>query len=163
MNTSFERAKDGTVEWYTPPEIIHCLGEFDLDPATSKEAIGINNSALDYYTKEDNGLERGWYGRVWLNPPYDKKSIEAFMRKMADHNNGIALVFGRCDSTWFHNYVFHKAAAILFLKKRIKFYRPNGDQTGSPGCGSVLIAYGEGGGNIQALENSGLEGKIVYL
>lgn len=161
MNTSFETAKDSTIEWYTPPEIIHRLGKFDLDPATSNEAMSINYSALDYYTKEENGLIREWFGRVWLNPPYDKKLIGGFMSKMAEHNNGIALVFSRCDSTWFHEYVFGKAAAMLFLKKRIKFYRPNGDQTGSPGCGSVLIAYG--GVNISSLENSGLEGKIIYL
>ena len=32
MNTSFEKSKNSTDEWYTPKEIIDALGEFDLDP-----------------------------------------------------------------------------------------------------------------------------------
>ena len=32
MNTSFEKAKSTTDEWYTPREIIDALGPFDLDP-----------------------------------------------------------------------------------------------------------------------------------
>ena len=31
MNTSFEKSKNSTDEWYTPKEIIDALGEFDLD------------------------------------------------------------------------------------------------------------------------------------
>lgn len=161
MNTSFEQTKNSTVEWYTPPEIIRCLGEFDLDPATSETAININNSAWDYYTKDDDGLKLDWYGRIWLNPPYRNPFIKLFMEKMAKHNNGIALVYNRCDSAWFQDYVLNAAHSLLFLCKRIYFIRPDGTEGNRPGAGSVLIAYGSK--NTEALKNSGLEGKIVYL
>lgn len=165
MNVNFQTAEKGgksaTVEWYTPQEIIQALGKFDLDPATCEAAINLNNSASQFYTKEDNGLIKGWFGRVWLNPPYANPDLKLFMQKMAGHNNGIALVFNRCDSSWFQDYVLGCADSILFLRKRINFIRPDGTKGDRPGAGSVLIAYGSK--NTDALAHSGLEGKLVKL
>lgn len=165
MNVNFQTAEQGgkaaTVEWYTPPEIIRALGVFDLDPATSPEAMRINRSAKKFYTKEDNGLVSGWFGRVWLNPPYQNPDIRLFMQKMTDHGNGIALVFNRCDSSWFQNHVLGRADSILFLRERINFIRPNGTRGDRPGSGSVLIAYGQH--NTEMLAKSGLKGKLVRL
>ena len=39
--------------------------------------------AAHYYTILDNGLERPWRGRVWLNPPYARGWIDLFAAKMA--------------------------------------------------------------------------------
>lgn len=131
MNTTFERTANTTDEWYTPKEIIESLGEFDLDPCAP--VVPLWSTAKNHFTKEDDGLSREWFGRVWLNPPYSRPLIERFVEKMADHNNGIALLFNRADGT----------------------------QGGSPGCGSVLIAYGYE--NAFLLKNSGIEGKYVEL
>ena len=158
MNTSFERSKKTTNEWYTPPEIINSLGRFDLDPAAPEETW---YTAEKCYTKKQDGLRQEWFGRVWLNPPYSNPDIREFMEKMAEHGNGIALVFNRCDSAWIHSFVFEKADAMLFLRKRIKFYRPDGTQGGSPGCGSILVAYGKQ--NVATLESCDIDGKLVYL
>lgn len=165
MNVNFQTAEKGgksaTNEWYTPPEIIRSLGLFDLDPSTSETALLINNSAKKYYTKEDNGLIQKWYGRVWLNPPYEKVLIVAFMKKLAEHGNGIALVYNRFDSAWFQNYVLDVADSIFFFRKRIHFIRPDGTKGDRPGAGSCLIAYGEH--NTTAIEESGLNGRLVLL
>lgn len=40
MNTSFEKSKNSTDEWYTPKEIIDALGEFDLDPCAPMRRYG---------------------------------------------------------------------------------------------------------------------------
>lgn len=125
---------------------------------TSNEIVG---SARKHLTKEDDGLSREWVGRVWLNPPYSRPAIERFVERMANHGNGIALLFNRCDSKMFQEQVFDRATALLFMRKRIRFYRPDGAQGGSPGCGSVLIAYGQE--NAFLLKHSGIEGKFISL
>ncbi len=83
------------------------------------------------------------------------------MEKMVANDNGIALLFNRCDSKMFQDIIFPNASAILFLRNRIKFYRPNGTQGGNPGCGSILIAFGES--NAIALEKSNIPGKYIRL
>ena len=35
MDTSFQRSVNYSDEWYTPPEIIRALGEFNLDPCAA--------------------------------------------------------------------------------------------------------------------------------
>lgn len=80
---------------------------------------------------------------------------------MAEHGNGIALLFNRCDSKLFQDVIFKKAKAILFMKGRTKFLNCNGDIVGSPGCGSVLVAFGSN--NAEILETCGIDGKFFYI
>ena len=159
MNTTFERTENTTDEWYTPKEIIDALGPFDTDPCAPVHPLWL--TARIMYDKNDDGLKQKWYGRVWLNPPYSRPLIERFVEKMAEHNNGIGLLYNRCDSKMFQDIIFQKAAAMKFLRHRIRFYRPDGTRGGSPGCGSILIAFG--GGNAEILKNCPIEGKFVWL
>lgn len=159
MNTSFEKVTNSTDEWYTPPCIFEPLGSFDLDPCAPVNPlwkIGKTN-----YTQLDDGLCKQWTGRVWLNPPYSRPLIERFVGKLADHGNGMALLFNRCDSKLFHDIIFPKADAILFLRGRIKFYTADGRQGGTPGCGSVLIAFGAE--NARILETCGIPGQFFRI
>lgn len=156
---NFDRSAKATDEWYTPFDIITCLGEFDLDPCSPINPLW--HTAKVMYNKNDDGLSKEWYGRVWLNPPYSRPLIEHFMRKMARHGNGIALLFNRCDNAMFHDIIFPTATAMKFLRKRIRFYRPDGTRGGSPGCGSVLIAWGED--NADIIRDCEIEGKYVRL
>ena len=83
------------------------------------------------------------------------------MNKLAEHNNGTALLFNRCDNKMFHDVIFKRAVAIKFLRKRIRFLKPDGTQAGSPNCGSVLIAFGKN--NAEILQKNSLEGKFIRL
>lgn len=148
-------------EWYTPREIIQSLGEFDLDPATSLEAYRLNQSAKKIYTATDDGLKQEWMGRVWLNPPYSNPLNRYFMMKMAEHNNGIALVFAKIEAKWFHDIVLSHAIAIKFLYSRIRFYKPDGTQGLQPRNGSMLVAYGRE--NAEILIGNTLKGKVLFL
>nr|DAV38669.1 MAG TPA: DNA N-6-adenine-methyltransferase [Caudoviricetes sp.] len=121
MDTSFERTKNTTDEWYTPKYIIESLGEFDTDPCVSMKPL--YNTAKIMYNKQDDGLTKEWQGRVWLNPPYSRPLIEKFVNRMSKHGNGIVLLFNRCDSKMFQDVIFKTATAILFLKGRIKFLK----------------------------------------
>jgi hypothetical protein len=146
-------------EWLTPPEIITSLGTFDLDPCAP--VIRPWDTALQHYTIEDNGLFLPWHGRVWMNPPYGKV-MSKWLNKIALHGNGIALTFARTDTEAFHNYVFQHASSMLFLSKRITFYRTDGTKGSfNGGAPSVLIAYGKE--NMEALGDSGLKGKHLLV
>lgn len=158
MNLKYERSDQTTVEWYTPPKIINCLGNFDLDPCTSDFAHTLNHSATHFFTKENDGLTKDWFGRVWLNPPYKQPLITDFIIRMADHNNGIALLYSRCDNKLFQQIIFPSADSLYFLSNRIRFIDCNGNIGNSPGCGSVLISWGEA--NTMAVQNSGLQGTM---
>lgn len=155
----FESAKDGKDEWLTPPEIIKALGEFDLDPASP-----VNRpwpTAANHYTVHDNGLIKPWVGRVWMNPPYGKECIR-FMRRLADHGNGIALICARTETAMFFETVWNKADGIFFFKGRLTFYhvtgKPSGNCIGAPSC---LVAYGAE--NVTAIQRSELDGKLLAL
>lgn len=148
----------GTDEWLTPPEIIKSLGEFDLDPCTP-----INrpwDTAKHHYNVLDNGLQKPWFGRVWMNPVYGRECIN-WLRRLADHGNGITIVFARTETKMFFECVWPKAESIFFFSGRLHFYKPNGQQCGNAGGPNCLISYGEE--NAEAIDRSGLKGHHVPL
>lgn len=159
MNTQFERSEKATDEWYTPKEVIEALGKFDLDPCAPVSPLW--GTASTMYNKNDDGLSKDWFGRVWLNPPYSRPLIDLFVKKMAEHGNGIALLYNRCDSKMFQDVIFKKATAMKFLRNRIRFFRPDGTRGNSPGCGSILVAFGED--NAEILKNCNIDGKYVRI
>lgn len=159
INRSFQHSANASDEWYTPIEIIRSLGDFDLDPCAP--VVPLWQTAKVMYNRNDDGLTKEWLGRVWLNPPYSRPLITRFVKKMAEHNNGIALLFNRCDNVMFHDIIFPTATAMKFLRKRIRFYRPDGTRGESPGCGSVLIAWGDV--NADIIRDCNLIGKYILL
>ena len=142
INTSaFQHDKTvGHDEWLTPKYITDALGPFDLDPCAP--IIRPWETAAKYYTVQDDGLKQPWNGKVWCNPPYGNVA-QKFMKRMAEHNNGIALTFARTDTKMFHEWIFPFAHAILFLKGRLTFCKVDGTEGDTTsGAPSVLIAYG---------------------
>lgn len=152
-------AKETKVEWLTPPYIIKSLGYFDLDPCAPHERIRPWDTAIRHYS--ENGLNRKWHGRVWCNPPYGKKSTFEWLDKLADHGDGIALIFSRTETIGFHNTVWERADAIFFFKGRLAFYHVDGTKGATANAPSCLIAYGKQ--NVEAIRNSGLKGKLLEI
>ena len=148
-----------TDEWLTPPEIITALGSFDLDPSSP-----VNRpwpTAAEHFTVDDDGLTRRWDGRVWLNPPYGPETGR-WLARLAEHGDGIALIFARTETETFHRYGWQRADAMLFLRGRLHFHTVDGTRAkANAGAPSVLIAYGKR--NVLALEQSGLDGHLVRL
>lgn len=149
-----------TNEWLTPPELIRSLGEFDLDPCSPVNRPW--DTARRHYTIEDDGLMRVWEGRVWLNPPYGPHT-KRWMERLSSHGDGIALIFARTETAMFFRYGWERADAMLFLRGRLQFHRPDGQRETRSDAGgpSVLIAYGER--NVRALRECGLSGQFVPL
>lgn len=161
---SHQSAQNETNIWLTPPHILAPLGQFDLDPCACQEPRPWPTAA-QHYTAEDNGLAQAWMGRVWLNPPYGTEPVVGpWMRRMAAHGRGTALIFARTETKLFHETVWRapKATAILFLEGRLFFCRPDGRAAGNNGgAPSCLIAYGDD--DAGTLEASGLPGAFVRL
>jgi hypothetical protein len=158
-NLGNEATVSGTDVWLTPPHILEALGEFDLDPCSSEDRPW--DTANKHYTIKDDGLIQPWSGRVWCNPPYGPK-MAPFLQKLAAHpGGGVALVFARTETRAFFDHVWDKATAILFLKGRLKFHKPNGELGGTAGSPSVLIAYGEA--EAERLKNCNINGKYIRI
>lgn len=162
MNSTFETGGDGgnatTHDWLTPPEIIGALGPFDVDPCASQHQPW--RTAITQYTIIDDGLAREWIGRVWCNPPYGPHA-EKFLKRCAEHGNGVALIFARTETRAFQEWCWRRADAMLFMAGRIKFRLPGGGVAGPAGAPSVLVAYGQR--NVDALKASRIAGYFVPL
>lgn len=148
----------GKEDWLTPPRIIRACGEFDLDPCSPMPRPW--DTAKQHYTLADNGLTKPWVGRVWLNPPYGNQT-DKWMEMLAQHGNGIALIFARTETGSFFPWVWDYAKAIYFIKGRLRFWTKEGREGGPAGAPSVLVAYGER--NVEALRQCGIEGRLVML
>lgn len=127
-------------EWLTPPHILKALGEFDLDPCSPVNRPW--ETAGMHYTVEDDGLKHPWHGRVWLNPPYGQETGK-WLDRLADHGNGIALIFARTETRMFFEHVWRRADAVLFIEGRLHFHHVDGTRAAAnAGAPSCLVAYG---------------------
>jgi hypothetical protein len=141
----------------TPHWIIERLGPFDTDPCAADprpwDCASVN------YTETDDGLRRRWHGRVWLNPPYDRYEVARWIRKLAEHGIGTALLHARTEAEWFTP-LWEAASSILFMADRIKFCRPDGsEQPHNSGAPPILATFG--GADAKKLRQSGIPGSLV--
>jgi DNA N-6-adenine-methyltransferase (Dam) len=138
-----------SVEWYTPAKYIDAarevLGDIDLDPASCEQA-NKTIKAKSIYTINDEGLQKTWQGRVWMNPPYGRVCGEFISKLVESHVEGnvpaaIALLNGYgFDTAWFQPLWDYP---ICFTDHRISFESPNkkpGD--GGPANGNVFVYLG---------------------
>ncbi|RQQ64393.1 adenine methyltransferase [Burkholderia stagnalis] len=154
--SSHQSARMKNNEWLTPPEWIQALGPFELDPCAP--VVRPWNTARLHFTVEDNGLAREWLGRVWCNPPFGREAAK-WLKRMADHNNGIALIPARTETAMFYESVWSRADSVCFVRGRPHFHYVDGRRapfnSGAPIC---LVAYGRA--NTIALLDSRL-GHVV--
>lgn len=155
-----QSARAKTTTWLTPPEIIEALGPFDLDPCAAPSPRPWPTAARHIELPED-GLEAEWHGRVWLNPPYSFAAWN-WLSKLADHGDGIALVFARTETVGFISEVWQRAYGALFLHGRLHFHYADGTRApANSGAPSVLVAYGAEA--AATLKRSTLEGTYIDL
>jgi hypothetical protein len=133
----------GSSEWYTPPHVFDALGViFDLDVCAPTGGVSWI-PARRFLTVADDGLTSRWDGFVWMNPPYGR-DVRAWMARMAAHANGIALIFARVDTAWWHESAI-TAATICFLNRRLTFIAETGERaSANSGAPSALLGWGAG-------------------
>ncbi len=75
----------GGHEWYTPAPVVEAarslMGAIDLDPASCAQANETVQAAR-FFTEQDDGLSRAWFGRVLLNPPGGRGLVRAFWERL---------------------------------------------------------------------------------
>lgn len=139
----------GNNEWYTPSVFIEAarsvLGEIDLDPASSEIANKTVKAGL-FYTAQDNGLEKPWFGNVWMNPPYSSELIGKFADKLVSElpniEQAIVLVNNATETEWFYKMVSH-ASAVCFPKGRIRYNGADGKPANTPLQGQAFLYFGK--------------------
>lgn len=136
-----------TNSWITPRKLIAQFDTlvaggrfFQLDPCACLTQPW--PCAGKSFTERDDGLVQPWAGRIWLNPPYGPHTRK-WVRRLAQHRNGVALIFARTDTQLWQSCIFPTASAYLFIAGRLTFARPDGTDAGSAGAPSALIAWGK--------------------
>jgi ParB family chromosome partitioning protein len=139
----------GENEWYTPAKFIESarvvMGSIDLDPASS-EIANRTVKAETYYTKDDDGLTKPWFGNVWLNPPYAQPLMSMFSDAIVDkreqYDQAIVLVNNATETQWMRQ-MFDICDAVCFVAGRIKFIDMNGNPSGAPLQGQCILYFGQ--------------------
>lgn len=141
----------GESEWYTPAEFIiaacSVMGRIDLDPASSERANKTVGATV-FYTEEEDGLGKFWAGKVWMNPPYSAELVRLFTAKFAEHvtngdiSEGLVLVNNATETNWFQS-LMAAACGLCLIKGRIKFINTEGEATGAPLQGQIILYFGE--------------------
>lgn len=128
-----------TVEWYTPPRIIQrvlaVMGGIDLDPCAEP---GRAIPAVTHYTQEQNALQYGWHGRVYMNPPYGDVIGEWVNKLRTEYSAGrvteaVALLPARTDTAWMLPLL--RECPVCFVQARLRF---SGHKSGAPFPSAVV-------------------------
>ena len=122
-------------DWYTPERYVEAgrtvMGGIDLDPASSDIANKVVQ-AKAYFTAENDGLEKDWHGRVWMNPPFSMPLVQQFVDKLiAEWRSGrikqaTVITNNATDTGWFHDLLSEAGIACL-TRGRVRFYSPKND------------------------------------
>lgn len=135
-------------EYYTPKEFVRQFGNFDYDPATTKEKAEEFN-IQEYDTIESNGLNTDWtkYQRIWCNPPFTIKHL--FFKKAVEtveQKPNVMIMFlvpiEFLTTKRFHNIIQNHGYVVFLPNGRIKFESGLGKESSSPAFGSVVIRLG---------------------
>lgn len=112
-----------TCEWATPQEFFDELNRefhFTLDPCCTH----FDAKCEKHYTKEDDGLSKGWTGEtVFCNPPYGRelpKWVEKCHLESTKGTTVVMLIPARTDTSYFHDYIYGKHE-IRFIRGRLYF------------------------------------------
>lgn len=144
-----------SVEHSTPQDLFDNLNKefgFTLDVC----ATNLNAKCLTYFTREDDGLSRGWgVETCWMNPPYGReigKWVEKAYRASLHGATVVCLLPARTDTRWWHDFV-NDNAEVRFIRGRLRF----GNAKNSAPFPSVIAVFrawgGEGGDGTDQVRN----------
>lgn len=152
--------------WRTPPDLFAWIarkfGPFSVDGAANEQ-----NHLCDVWFGPGSPFEADALAATWgpsddrpvhvfINPPYGRGYLDRFMRKAhleAKECRAATtlLIPATTEVPWFHDLVWSErvGAARLgvdlhFIRKRVRFCRPDGSVAGTPGMGSMIVRFRAG-------------------
>jgi phage N-6-adenine-methyltransferase len=151
LKTPHVSNNSGNNEWYTPAEFCESaravMGSISLDPASCKTA-NKNVKAEKFFDINSDGLNREWFGNVWLNPPYAQPEMSEFVKKLiaeyqsARVSQAIVLVNNATETSWFQALLM-ECSSVCLKAGRIKFLDSNGEPAKTPLQGQAFLYFGE--------------------
>lgn len=142
----------GNNEWYTPLDYLAAarkvLGSVDLDPASCAVA-NQNVGAARFFSEADDGLGQEWSaGSLWMNPPYAQPLIGRFVDKLyksiksGSVERAVVLVNNGTETQWGQQ-LLSICKAVCFPSRRVRFLDPEGNPSGSPLQGQMVVGLGD--------------------
>jgi len=135
----------------SPPEIIEAVTRFApiaLDPCSNAHSQVGATVAL---TIDDDGLHADWValtperGHIYINPPYDQETLALVHRRAryaAFRGRFVTtLVPAKTDQDWYQDAISGGAAAVCFIKGRLRFW-VDGERQQGAAFPCLLIYYG---------------------
>lgn len=120
------------------------MGGIDLDPA-SCAAANARVGASNFYTEAEDGLSRPWFGRVWVNHPFGRKTNAPWIAKiLAEFSSGrvgalCCITFAATSEQWFSPLLF---VPQCFLIPRTNYHGADGQIVRGVSKGSVVSYFG---------------------
>lgn len=140
-----DRTPGGGKEYYETCPDFFCICNYEFRYMFDAAASDFNTKCDTYITKEQNSLVQLWHkmgNSVWLNPPYSRGMVPAFLEKCwLESQKGItvtALVHTCTDVKYWGDWVWDKAAEVRHVSGRLKFWLPHPDKKGNYGTTSDL-------------------------
>ena len=162
----------GNNERYTPAYILEAVrhvtgGMIELDPASSAQA-NETVQASRFFTLEDDGLAQDWEAEsLWLNPPFGRGEIEAFVEKLVVELDNIGLALGithnATETGWCQD-LLAESAAICFLNRRVDFPTPGEGSNSGTLRGQMMFLLGrDGQAGIQRFAEAFRQLGVIYV
>lgn len=169
-----QRTVGSSDERFTPRSIIDPLGAFATDAAAG-DPRPFDIGAERNITAAMDSLAMDWrgFGRTYLNPPFNRYQVGAFVEKMCRHGHGVMLLHVRTETAWFRP-IWDFATAVLFLAGRVIFLKADGSpvtiekpgskhfgKTANSGAPVLLCSFGFEDADV--LASCGIDGHFQPL
>lgn len=159
LTRSTDRDSDA---WFTPSVYTEMarevMGEIDLDPFSSANA-NRHIRAKRFFDPSADAYKQTWFqdqGRVFMNPPYGRKLVDAavdlFLANWASESvsQGIVLVNNATETRWFQS-LLRESDAVCFPDRRIAFENDDGKHVSGNTRGQAFFYFGHKGNRFRGV------------